>query len=161
MWIIIITLRQVVSLWQQSSLIALALPEPSPPEQLSECEGRREDDTDEYIDKDTDKDLVKEKEKKDRDKDIEITLLKPSPRGEREWHLGVRGREQEWIIPFPKFGNGKGIEKTHSLNSGMGREWKKTIPKIQEWEGNEQSIPKTKEREGNEKNPFTQFGNRN
>ena len=59
------------------------------------------------------------------------------PRGEREWHLGVREQEREWIIPFPKFGNGKGIEKTHSLNSGTGREWKKTIPKIREWEGNE------------------------
>ena len=37
-----------------------------------------------------------------------------------------------------KFGNGKGIEKTHSLNSGTGREWKK-IPKIREWEENEKS----------------------
>ena len=58
-------------------------------------------------------------------------------RGERELLLGVREREREWIIPFPKFRNGKGIEKTHSLNLGMGREWKKTIPKIREWEGNE------------------------
>ena len=86
-------------------------------------------------------------------------------RGEREWHLGVREREREWIIPFPKFGNGKGIEKTHSLNSGTGREWKKTIPKIREWEGNEKiysqnsgtgrewkrSIPKVREREGTKK----------
>ena len=58
-------------------------------------------------------------------------------RGERERLLGVWEREREWIIPFPKFGNGKGIEKTHSLNSGTGREWKKSIPKIREWEGNE------------------------
>ena len=58
-------------------------------------------------------------------------------RGERELHFGVREREREWIIPFPKIGNGKGIEKTHSLNSGTGREWKKNIPKIGEWEGNE------------------------
>ena len=58
--------------------------------------------------------------------------------GEREWYLGVWEREREWIIPFPKFGNGKGIEKkTHSLNLGTRREWKKTIPKIREWEGNE------------------------
>ena len=49
-------------------------------------------------------------------------------RGEREWHLGIR--EREWIIPFPEFGNGKGIEKIHSLNSGTGREWKKTFPKL-------------------------------
>ena len=62
-------------------------------------------------------------------------------RGEREWHLGVREREREWIIQFPKFGNRKGIEKTHSLNSGTGREWKKTIPKIREWEGNEKLDP--------------------
>ena len=48
--------------------------------------------------------------------------------GEREWHLGVREREREWIIPFPKFGNGKGIEKP--------------IPSIREWEGNEKNIPK-------------------
>ena len=98
-------------------------------------------------------------------------------KGEREWHVGVQEREQEreWIIPFPKFGNGKGIEKTHSLNSGTGREWKKTIPKIREWEGNEKiysqnsgtgrewkkSIPTIREREGNEKNPFPQFGNGN
>ena len=32
-------------------------------------------------------------------------------RGEREWHLGVREREREWIIPFPQFGNGKGMKK--------------------------------------------------
>ena len=52
-------------------------------------------------------------------------------------------------------------KKTHSLNSGTGREWKKTIPKIREWEGNEKiyfqnsgtgrewkkSIPKIRERE--------------
>ena len=31
-------------------------------------------------------------------------------RGKRERLLGVR----EWIIPFPKFVNGKGMEKTHS-----------------------------------------------
>ena len=36
--------------------------------------------------------------------------------GEREWHLGVR--EREWIIPFPKFGNGKGaIYQTLPLGS--------------------------------------------
>ena len=65
-------------------------------------------------------------------------------RGEREWHLGVREREREWIIPFPKFGNGKGIEKNpfpqfgngkgmkkkHSQNSGMGKEWKNLFPKF-------------------------------
>ena len=44
---------------------------------------------------------------------------------------GVSGND------FWGFGNGKGIEKTHSLNSGTGREWKKNIPKIREWEENE------------------------
>ena len=39
-----------------------------------------------------------------------VVCLSASCRGEREWHLGVREREREWIIPFPKFGNGKGIE---------------------------------------------------
>ena len=45
-----------------------------------------------------------------------------------------------------KFGNGKGIEKTHSRNSGTGRELKKPIPEI-------------REREGNGKNLFPKFGN--
>ena len=43
---------------------------------------------------------------------------------------GVSGND------FWGFGNGKGIEKTHSRNSGMGRELKKTIPEIREREGN-------------------------
>ena len=65
-------------------------------------------------------------------------------RGEREWNLGVREPGREWIIPFPKFRNGKGIEKkpfpqfgngkgmktNHSQNSGMGREWKNLFPKF-------------------------------
>ena len=38
------------------------------------------------------------------------------------------------------------MEKTHSQNSGTGREWKKSIPEF-------------REREGNEKNPFPKFGN--
>ena len=56
------------------------------------------------------------------------------------------------IFPFDsrlwkgQFGNGKGMEKIHSQSSGTGREWKKSIPKI-------------REREGNEKNPFPKFGN--
>ena len=56
-------------------------------------------------------------------------LYLSSIRGERKWHLGVREREQEWIIPFPngnktipKFGNGKGTKKKHSQNTGMGKE---------------------------------------
>ena len=48
--------------------------------------------------------------------------------------MGVREQEQEWIIPFPN-GNGKGMEKDYSQNSGTGREWKKGIPEIREWEG--------------------------
>ena len=47
--------------------------------------------------------------------------------GERE------GNEKN---PFPKFGNGKGIKKIHSRNSG--RESEASIPgKDREWEGNE------------------------
>ena len=60
-------IRHEVLLWQQSPVIALALPEPSPPKQLCESEGKSEDDTDGYIDKDTDKDRDKEK---DIEKDI-------------------------------------------------------------------------------------------
>ena len=59
------------------------------------------------------------------------------------------------------------------VNSGTGREWKKSIPKIREREGNrknpfpkfgngkgmKKSIPEIREREGNEKNPFPKFGN--
>ena len=67
-------------------------------------------------------------------------------RGEREWLLRIREREGNWKKPFPKFGNGKGMEKIHSQSLGTGREWKKSIPKI-------------REREGNEKNPFPKFGN--
>ena len=45
-------------------------------------------------------------------------------------------------------------------DSGTGRELKKPIPEIREWEGNGKiSIPKVREREGNEKNPFPKFGN--
>ena len=50
---------------------------------------------------------------------------------------GVSGND------FWGFGNGKGIEKAHSRNSGTGRELKKPIPEIREWEGNEKiSFPK-------------------
>ena len=59
-------------------------------------------------------------------------------RGEREWLLGVQEQEREWIIPFPKFGNRKGMEKTHSQNSGTGREWQKIFPKF----GNGKGIKK-------------------
>ena len=97
---------------------------------------------------------------------------KPQVRGEREWLLRIREREGNWKNPFPKFGNGKGMEKIHSRNSGTGREWKKSIPEIREREGNEKihsqnsgtgrewkkSIPEIREREGNEKNPFPKFG---
>ena len=43
---------------------------------------------------------------------------------------GVSGND------FWGFGNGKGIEKAHSRNSGTGRELKKPIPEIWEREGN-------------------------
>ena len=94
-------------------------------------------------------------------------------RGEREWLLRVGEREGNWKSPFLKFGNGMGIEKAHSRNSGTGRELKKPIPEIREREGNKKihsqisgmgrewknPIPKIREREGNEKNPFPKFGN--
>ena len=57
----------------------------------------------------------------------------------------IREREGNGKNPFPKFGNGKGMKKIHSRNSGTGREWKKAIPEIREWEGNE-------------KKPFPKFG---
>ena len=60
----------------------------------------------------------------------------PWGRGEREWLLRIREREGNWKNPFPKFGNGKGIKKNHSRNSGTGRELKKPIPEIREREGN-------------------------
>ena len=80
---------------------------------------------------------------------------------------GVSGND------FWGFGNGKGIEKAHSRNSGTGRELKKPISEIREREGNKKihsqisgmgrewknPIPKIREREGNEKNPFPKFGN--
>ena len=62
--------------------------------------------------------------------------------------MGVGEREREWIIPFPKFGNRKGMEK-------------KPFPKFGNGKGMKKSIPKIREREGNEKNPFPQFGNGN
>ena len=49
----------------------------------------------------------------------------------------IREREGNGKNPFPKFGNGKGMKKIHSQNSGTGREWKKSIPEIREREGNE------------------------
>ena len=59
---------------------------------------------------------------------------------------GVSGND------FWGFGNGKGIEKTHSRNSGTGREWKK-IHSRKSGPGREsrKSIPEIREREGNEK----------
>ena len=34
---------------------------------------------------------------------------------------------------IPEIWNGKGMEKTHSQNSGMGGEWTKTFPKFGNW----------------------------
>ena len=74
--------------------------------------------------------------------------------------MGVR--EREWIIPFPKFGNGKGIEKNPfpQFRNGKGMK-KKTFPKFGNGKGMQKSIPKTREREGNEKNAFPHFRNGN
>ena len=40
------------------------------------------------------------------------------------------GKAKVMKNPFPKFGNGKGMKKIHSQNSGLGREWKKSILKV-------------------------------
>ena len=50
----------------------------------------------------------------------------------REAGSGVSGNDI-W-----EFGNGKGIEKNPFPQFGNGKGMKKTIPKIQEWEGNEE-----------------------
>ena len=50
------------------------------------------------------------------------------------WFPTLKGSIREWEgngkNPFPKFGNGKGIKKKHSRNSGTGREWKNPFPKF-------------------------------
>ena len=51
--------------------------------------------------------------------------------------LGVWELEGEWIIPLPKFGNGRGMEKKQFPKFGNG---KKTISKIREWEENENDL---------------------
>ena len=43
--------------------------------------------------------------------------------------------------PFPQFGSGKGMKKTNSHYSGMGRELKKTFPKFGNRKGMKKSIP--------------------
>ena len=78
-------------------------------------------------------------------------------RGERGWLLGVRERER--IIPFQKFGKGKGMEKNTYPKFRNGIGVKKTFPKFGNGNGMKKSIPKIREQEGNEKNPFPHFGN--
>ena len=57
-------------------------------------------------------------------------------RGEQEWLLGVREQEREWISPFPKFGNRKGMKKLIP-KFGNRKGLKNFHPKIREWWGNE------------------------
>ena len=56
-------------------------------------------------------------------------------------------REREWIIPFSKFGNGKGMKKLIPII----REWegneKKAFPKFGNGKGKKKSIPIIRERE--------------
>ena len=59
----------------------------------------------------------------------------------------IREREGNEKNPFPQFGNGKGMKKTHSHNSGTGREWKKAFPKFGNGKGMKKSIPIIRERE--------------
>ena len=49
--------------------------------------------------------------------------------------MGVR--EREWLNPFLKFRNGKGMEKNPFPKFGKGKGMKKKHYKIREWEGNE------------------------
>ena len=84
------------------------------------------------------------KEFKEKSKDNAEVDLYPQDSGVSGNDFWEREREREWIIPFPipmkenlpkirerkrngrkpfpKFGNGKGMIKDHSQNSGMGRE---------------------------------------
>ena len=68
-------------------------------------------------------------------------------KGNGRFHSRSSGSERYW-------------KKIHSLNSGTGREGKKTFPKFGNGKGMTKSNPKIREREGN-KNPFPQFGNGN
>ena len=56
------------------------------------------------------------------------------------------GIRREWKKTIPTIREREGNEKIHSHNSGTGREWKKSIPTI-------------REQEGNEKKAFPKFGN--
>merc|ERR1711978_775543 len=47
----------------------------------------------------------------------------------------IREREGNGKNPFPKFGNGKGMEKIHSRNSGTGRNEKNPFPKFRNGKG--------------------------
>ena len=47
--------------------------------------------------------------------------------------------------PFPKLGNGKGMKKKQSQNSGMGSELKNIFPKFGNGKGMKKSIPKVRE----------------
>ena len=57
------------------------------------------------------------------------------------------GTGREWKISIPKVWEREGNEKIHSQNSGTGREWKKTFPKFGNGKGMKKSIPKVRERE--------------
>ena len=58
--------------------------------------------------------------------------------------MSLMSLERVWIIPFPKFGNGKGITKF--------------IPKIWEQEGHKKSNSNIWKPEVDDKNPFPKFG---
>ena len=59
----------------------------------------------------------------------------------------IREREGNEKKAFLKFGSGKGMKKTNSHYSGMGREFKKTFPKFRNRKGMKKSIPIIRERE--------------
>ena len=65
-------------------------------------------------------------------------------RGDREWLLWVRELEREWK---GKEGRGREKKEKKSQNSGKGKQWKKSIPKIREREATKISIPIFQERE--------------
>ena len=74
-------------------------------------------------------------------------------KGMEKIHSRNSGTGREWKNPFPKFGNGKGMKKIHSRNSGTGREWKKSIPEIRE--GNQRPPFLGMTGNGNSRSPLT------
>ena len=78
-------------------------------------------------------------------------------KGMKKIHSQNSGTGRERKNPFPKFGSGKGMKKIHSRNSGTGREWKrkKSIPEIRE--GNQRPPFLGMDGNGNSRSPLRCF----